>query len=86
MNRQPVKSSRIKSMGHDPESNMMQVEFAREGELYNYLGVNASQYTKILTAKSIGKEFHAQFGKAKGIPADAQTIAKAAQPKKSKPR
>ena len=57
MERQPVKSSNIKSVGHDPNSNTLEVEF-KDGSVYQYAGVDTDKHQALINAKSIGSHFH----------------------------
>ena len=51
MNRSPVKSSHIKSIGH--ENGILEVEYGNGG-IYHLSGVSDDDYTAIMSAKSIG--------------------------------
>jgi hypothetical protein len=52
MTRHPVKSSNVKSIGHDGKSTL-EVEFTHGG-IYQYTKVPLSKYNRLITAKSIG--------------------------------
>ncbi len=54
--RKPVQSSTIKSIGHDPTTNTLHVEF-HNGGIYHYHGVPASAHVGLMDAKSIGAHF-----------------------------
>lgn len=54
MTREPVESSAIRSIGHDPQTNTLEVEFA-SGHVYIYSDVSAEQFTDFLSAGSKGK-------------------------------
>jgi len=54
--RQPVQSSAITSIGHDPFTNTLDVEFA-SGVVHRYRDVSAEQFLDLLHAASIGKHF-----------------------------
>ena len=56
MNRTPVQSSNIRSVGYDSGSQTMQVEFS-SGGVYDYSGVPADVHAKMISAKSIGGAF-----------------------------
>lgn len=56
MNRQPVTSSSIKAIGH--EDGVLEIEFA-DGRLYQYPGVSAEEFERLVKAPSIGQHFHA---------------------------
>lgn len=53
--RNPVESSRVKSLGHDGGTTM-HVEF-HDGSIYAYDNVNAADFRDLTTAKSIGSHF-----------------------------
>lgn len=57
MNRKPVISSNIRSMGHDPRENVLEVEFVG-GQIHRYSDVNVDEHKALLNAKSIGSHFH----------------------------
>ena len=64
----PVQSSQIHSIGHDPETNTMQVRFlAGRGEqrgpgaLYQYTGVSAEDFAAFEKAESKGSHFGKVF-------------------------
>jgi hypothetical protein len=56
MQRRPVESSNISSLGWEDET--LEVEFI-SGHLYEYHGVPESEYQALLGASSIGKQLHA---------------------------
>jgi hypothetical protein len=56
MERIPVSSSNIKSIGHDPHTNTLEVEFA-SGKLFQYEDVNVDEHAALLGAKSVGSHF-----------------------------
>jgi hypothetical protein len=56
--RVPVTSSSINSIGHDPSSNTMEVEF-KDGSVYTYHDVPKDAHDRLFGAKSIGGHFHA---------------------------
>jgi hypothetical protein len=60
MKRTPVKSSNIKSVGYDPASQTLEVEFA-SGGVHQYAGVSTAQHAALLKAKSIGQHFHREI-------------------------
>lgn len=55
---QPVDSSQIESIGHDPATGTLAVKF-KSGGLYHYHDVPASKYADLLKAESVGKFLHA---------------------------
>jgi len=56
MRRRPVYSSAISSVGYDPESRTLEVEF-RSGSVYDYFGVTAGLFESFLESASKGKFF-----------------------------
>lgn len=57
MQRVPVESSNVASMGYDPVLNIMEVEFKVKtgaGPIYQYRDVPKSVYEDVLNAESIG--------------------------------
>jgi hypothetical protein len=63
MTREPVTSSHIRAIGHDPESRILSVEFAtnRLGgrPVWEYHGVDAATFDALKSAPSIGRAFAA---------------------------
>jgi len=67
MNRTPVKSSQLISVGHDPATNTLEIEFpsrkqaphggALPGPVYRYSGVSAEQHAALMKAESVGSHF-----------------------------
>jgi hypothetical protein len=57
MERQIVNSSNINSIGYDPDSNLLEVEF-NDGGVYQYLSVPTSIYQAFISAGSYGTYFH----------------------------
>ena len=57
MTRHSVSSSNIASIGHEPESNTLEVEF-KNGHVYRYAGVSAEVHRDLMNAGSIGSHFH----------------------------
>lgn len=62
MNRVPVESSNIKSIGHDPAANVLHVEFhgpaGKPTRVYEYPNVSAEEHQNLLDAASLGSHFH----------------------------
>lgn len=56
MDRVNVKSSNIKSIGHDPATNTMHVEF-NNGGVYEYDDVPPEKHAALVNAHSIGAHF-----------------------------
>lgn len=57
MDRQPVHSSNICSVGYEPETQTLEVEF-HGGGVYQYSGVSESVYKGLMRAASKGAYFH----------------------------
>jgi len=56
MYRDSVNSSSIRSIGYDPESKKMEVEFLK-GTVYTYSDIAEGVYNTLMTSESIGKAF-----------------------------
>lgn len=56
----PVASSMINSVGYDPDSQTLEVEFSN-GSTYNYGGVPQAEFDSLLSAQSVGKHFIANI-------------------------
>lgn len=54
MNRKPVKSSTIKTIGYDEKSRTLSVEF-HNGGIYEYYNMMSEVYKEFIKAPSIGK-------------------------------
>lgn len=64
--RQPVKSSQLVSVGHEPTENLMDVEFhPRKGEktgaVYRYSNFTADDFKAFMEAESQGSHFLKQI-------------------------
>jgi len=53
MNRTPVSSSNLASVGYDPATNTLEVEFLN-GSIYHYFNVPPSIYSGLMSASSHG--------------------------------
>lgn len=62
MIRKPVSSSNLKSVGYDPETRTLEVEFLY-GALYSYSGVPESVHAGLMSASSHGAYFDAHIKK-----------------------
>ncbi len=60
MERAPVTSSNIRSIGYDAASQTLEIEF-NTGATYQYFGVPSSDYDGIMAADSKGTYFHANI-------------------------
>lgn len=59
MTRHPVQSSAVRSVGHDPVTNTLEVEMA-SGKVYRYTDVPVQQFQALLRAPSIGQHLNTQ--------------------------
>jgi len=57
MNRTPVSSSNLKSVGYDQTSNTLEIEF-HGGRVYQYYNVPKRIYQGLMAASSHGKYHH----------------------------
>jgi hypothetical protein len=60
MNRTPVASSNIASIGYDPRNLTLEVEFT-DGSIYQYFDVPEAVYQEFMRAGSKGKFLHANI-------------------------
>jgi hypothetical protein len=60
MDRQPVSSSSLASVGYNPDSETLEVEFVVSGKVYEYYNVPQFMYDRMLEASSIGQFFNAE--------------------------
>ncbi len=58
MERKEVTSTSIKSVGYDPKTQTLEVEFKPKGRLYHYSNVTEKEYTGLMGAASKGKYFN----------------------------
>lgn len=63
MKRVPVTSSNVASVGYDPATKTLEVEFKRGG-VYQYFDVPAATHAAMLAAPSIGSYLDANIKKA----------------------
>ena len=56
MERQPVKSSSIKSIGYDQAAKKMHIEFA-SGAVYEYPDIERHEHAALVNAPSVGAHF-----------------------------
>ena len=56
MNRRNVASTNLASIGYDPNSQTLEVEF-RNGSIYRYLGVSPFEHSSLMGATSHGSYF-----------------------------
>ena len=60
MLRSPVNSSVFKSVGHDPKTSTLEIEF-KEGGVHQYSGVDTRKYKMFVQSKSLGGFFHSHI-------------------------
>lgn len=53
MKHQSVESSHVKSIGHDPNTNTLEVKF-KNGTTYSYQGVPADVHSEMMNSTSVG--------------------------------
>lgn len=57
MNREPVESSDLSSVGYDPSTKTLEIEF-NSGGVYQYFDVPKDTHSELMSAPSKGKHFH----------------------------
>lgn len=57
MVRTPVKSSNLKSVGYDPATKTLEVEF-HSGAVHRYAGIPSGHHQNLIKSKSPGSYFH----------------------------
>ena len=60
MKREHVDSSSLNSVGYDPESHTLEVEF-RNGGVYRYLDVPEDEYSELRGSDSLGRYLNARI-------------------------
>jgi len=63
MDREPVSSSNLASVGYDPASETLEIEF-NNGRVYQYYNVPPFMHERMMEAPSIGSFFNAEIKKA----------------------
>ena len=61
MQRWPVESSQIASVGYDSAKQVLEIEFKRGNTVYHYAQVPPEVHEELMAAKSIGKFFNAEI-------------------------
>ena len=61
MQRIPVDSSSIATIGYAPQDRVLEVEFRHSGEIYRYFDVTDKQHTAFLAAESKGTYLNQVF-------------------------
>lgn len=60
MDREPVSSSNLSSVGYDPASETLEIEF-NNGRVYQYYNVPQFMHDRMMEAPSIGVFFNAEI-------------------------
>jgi hypothetical protein len=60
MNRLPVQSSQIRSVGYNADTATLEIEF-QSGQVHEYYGVRDDHYNAFINAGSLGKHFMANI-------------------------
>lgn len=60
MNRVPVQSSSLKTVGYDATTMTLEIEF-NDGNVYQYFDVPAAVHTELMSTASQGKFFSTQI-------------------------
>ena len=60
MERHPIQSTQIKSVGYDEKTSTLEIEFHR-GNIYQYNPITKEGYEAMMKAESPGKFFHANI-------------------------
>lgn len=58
--RTPISSSNIKSIGHDPETNTLAIEY-KDGSVYHYHDVGKDTHDQLISARSVGGFIHSSI-------------------------
>ena len=62
LNREPVESSNLNSVGYEPDTKTLEIEF-HDGGIYQYFDVPEHIHADLMSASSHGKYFHANIRK-----------------------
>jgi hypothetical protein len=54
MQRQPVESSNLASVGYDTNSEILEVEFKNSGDVYRYFNVPQIEHERLIGAHALG--------------------------------
>lgn len=60
MEREPVSSSNLASVGYNPDSETLEVEF-KNGNIYEYYNVPLFMHERLMQAGSVGTFFNAEI-------------------------
>lgn len=61
MDRQSVSSSSIATVGYNPETETLEIEFLGSGRVYEYYNVPVFMFERIMEAPSVGIFFNAEI-------------------------
>lgn len=61
MERQPINSSSLASVGYDPSSETLEIEFIGSGRVYEYYNFPSFMYERLLEAPSAGAFFNTEI-------------------------
>jgi len=61
MEREAVSSSNLASVGYNPDSETLEVEFAKTGKVYEYYNVPQFMFDRLMAAPSVGIFFNAEI-------------------------
>ncbi|SEO24970.1 KTSC domain-containing protein [Mucilaginibacter gossypiicola] len=57
MQRRAVQSSALSSVGYDPDTHILELEFRENGGVWQYFGFSLATYKKFINADSLGHFF-----------------------------
>ncbi|QEM12065.1 KTSC domain-containing protein [Mucilaginibacter rubeus] len=57
MQRRPVQSSALSSVGYDPDARILELEFRENGGVWQYFGFPSATFKKFINAESLGNFF-----------------------------
>ncbi len=60
MERNPVSSTSLRSVGYDPEHQLLEIEFT-SGRVYRYRNVPSEEYTQLMRSESHGQYFNSRI-------------------------
>ena len=60
MERYPVTSTSLRSVGYDPQSKLLEIEFTN-GKVYRYRDVPLEMHKDLLRSESLGKFFNTKI-------------------------
>lgn len=61
MERQAVSSSNLASVGYEEHSETLEVEFLKNGKVYQYYNVPTFMHERLMSAPSVGTFFNAEI-------------------------